>query len=240
MAQPVLFAGPHQDDELLSLPIRTYVGARAADGTSPAYDVHVLLCTTGENSGARPSTMDKPTFGKARDDEYRRATRRAGVLPENIHVAPYTGMPPFRPADGELTAAFAYGWIASFLDTYPDAWVKTLTNLQLPAGIPQRHSDHVALGQAAVQLLADGLIVPNGLRLYVEPYHRAAFESAYPAVHLGSESSTNYAVTRAALKEYDTKDGVGFKFGFGWTSVSSYFQMVYDNPTHYWHIPILP
>jgi LmbE family N-acetylglucosaminyl deacetylase len=231
VVQTVLFPVPHQDDDLLSHPIRNYVGAVDGNG-DPLYDVHTLLCTTGENSGIRPATMSKSVFTQARDDEQRRALRRAGVRFENIHIAP-TRVP-----DGALTAVLAEQMIAQWLSEYgASAWVKVLTDKQMPSGVQQRHSDHVALGAGARSLYNAGGIAPNGLRFAIEPYFLALFQQYFPSINVGTEHSTNATVTKAALKEYQAADSLGFKFGFGWASVNEYFDQVYANTTSYWHAP---
>lgn len=226
----IVFVAAHQDDESLSMgpAIRAHLEARDAAG-GPAHEVHVLLLTTGENSGVRAQMgMDAPTFTAARDDELRRATRQLGVPFERIHLNEAGRVP-----DGELTEAAATAGISWFLAQHPDAWVKTHSHLAAPG----RHADHRNAGLAAVALLQAGLIVPNGLRLYAEPYQLQAIRDANLGVAISAEHAANGAIVTKALGEYKAQDGVGFKYGIGYRSVPSAFDTVMANQASYYHLP---
>lgn len=233
---PILHVTPHADDDLLSMccPLRNNLAARGGDGAA-LYDVHVLLLTTGENTAVRGQlgwTRERMTA--ARDDEYTRAMRRVGVPYPNIHIGPVDGSD--RPADGELTAALAADMIRGYLDVLgADAWVKTLSNLPAPG----RHPDHVAAGAGALLLLADGTIIPNGLRHYVEPYQRGAFTTANPTPHLMTEHASSAPHVQAALDEYTRQDETGDVWGIGGRSVKSAFTQVRAELASYSHVPVL-
>lgn len=233
MTQKILYVGAHQDDIELSMgsSVRRHLAARDETGTDPLYEIHTLICTTGENSGARPPGMLKPEFARARDDEATRAARALGVRFENMHFADP------RPPDGALDPETAMDLLAGLLDDLGiGTWVKTHSSLPIP-GV--RHSDHVNLGEAAWRLQLDGLIPQNGLRMYVEPYQRAAFEVSYPIVGLITEppGQASIEIVRRALREYSALDGIGSKYGFGYKSVKSAFDQVISNPTSYCHLP---
>jgi LmbE family N-acetylglucosaminyl deacetylase len=219
----VLFATPHQDDECLSM------GAAARAHLEAGHDVHVLLMTNGINSGARNgSGLDRPDFALARDDEYTRAVRMLGVPFTNIHRST------FRVPDGQLSVKNAEDILSEWLDEHPGAWVKTLTNRGDPA---VQHADHRNAGQAAVNLLGSGVIVANGLRLYVEPYQLDAFRATNSGLATSTESASNVAIVKSALDQYKAQDAVGSKYGFGYKSVNEAFDLVRANPVSYYHLP---
>lgn len=236
----ILYAGAHQDDiPLTHLSLRAHLQARGPDGASAAHTIHTLTCTTGENSGIRPPDMPKPEFAAARDDEDIRALRALGVPFGNIHLGDsYLA----RPQDGFLTVELAEAQLTNVINTlalaYPDQpiWVKTHTNLGAQ-GV--QHSDHRNLGQAAVNLLTQGVIMPNGLRQYVEPYQLTAFKAANPGLSIGPEDAGNHSICTKSLLEYKAQDGVGLKFGFGYRSVPSAFETVLSELRGYWHVPVM-
>lgn len=218
----ILFATPHQDDESLSM------GSAIRAHLEAGHDVHTLLCTTGQNSAVRTQLgWDVPTFVAARDDEYTRAARRLGVRFPNIHIAPA------RTEDGALTVAAAELILTAWLADHPGAWVKTLSSRPAPG----RHADHVNLGQAAKNLLTAGTIVPNGLRMYVEPYQRSAWIAANPGVALSPEHASGVTVVRGALGEYQARDSAGGKYAIGDQSVGDELDAAIADPTNYYHLP---
>ncbi len=220
----VVYVTPHQDDETLSMgaSIRKHL-------ETGVHDVHVLLLTAGSGSGAQAKTgLNDADFSAARDDEYRRACRAMGVPFGNVHFALDR-----TPGDTVLTVDEAEFAIAAFVAEHPGAWVKTYTN----RAVAGRHVDHVAAGQAAVNLLQAGVLAPNTLRLYVEPWAVAAFQSAYPSTSLGSETAAAPGRVRAALDEYCDVDHVGGKYGIGYLSVPSYINQVRSNTVSRYHVP---
>jgi LmbE family N-acetylglucosaminyl deacetylase len=216
---------PHQDDETLTLgrTIRALLEA--------GHSVWTILMTTGINSGARGATgLSREEFAAARDDEYDRACRRLGVRPGHIEISP------LRVPDGELVVQAAEDIISDWLARHPGAHVKTTTNL---GAVGVQHTDHGDAGQAAVNLLEDGLIVSNGLRLGVEQYQLQQFKDANPGLKLTIDQSGSAAVVQAALDVYGETDPFGWKFGIGKLSVPSAFALVRGNPVSYYHLPVL-
>lgn len=216
----ICYATTHQDDETLSK------GASIRRHLEAGHDVHVLLLTTGERSGARDAVgLSVEDFVQARDDEMIRACRQLGVPYRNVHLAHAT-------ADGDLTVGAAETAIRAFLAEHPGAWVKTYSHLPAPG----RHPDHVNTGQAAVNLWLSGEV--DNLRLYIEPWLRDAFVKANSGVALSADHAIANHLVRAALKEYQARDGAGEKFGIGWNySVPAAFQLVYNELVSWYHLP---
>lgn len=214
----VLFLAAHQDDETLSM------GAAISNHVDAGHDVHVAVLADGGGSAVRSTLgMTRAAFVAARDDELRRACRALGVLAANVHL------PRLAVRDGDLTAARARDAIEELLDLLPGARVKTHTNRL----VEKRHADHVGVGQAAVDLLAAGVI--TDLRLYVEPYHLTDYKAFYPAP--GSEPAVTPARVRAAVGEYRRDDPAAGMYRIGDRSVSTYLTQVHDNPVSYVHVP---
>jgi len=220
----IVYVPPHQDDGELAMgaSIRKHLEAGV-------HDVHVLLLTAGSGSGAQAVVgLDDEAFSAARDDEMLRATRALGVLPANVHFASNRVV-----GQSTLSVAEAQFGIMEFLADYPGAWVKTYSHRPAPG----RHVDHVNTGQAALNLLNAGALAPNTLRMYVEPWAVAAFQNAYPAINLGTETCAAPARVRAALDEYEDIDHPGHRWGIGGISVPTYFDMVRANPVCRYHVP---
>lgn len=214
----VLFVAAHQDDETLTM------GAAISNHVDAGHDVHVAFVADGGSSGIRAQLgMTRTKFVAARDDEGRRACRALGVPAANVHF------PRLAERDGELTAARARDVIEELLTLLPGARVKTHTN----RAVAGRHPDHVAVGQAAIDLHAAGAI--TDLRLYVEPYHLADYKAAYP--NPGSEHANTPVRVRAAVAEYRRDDPAAGMWGIADRSVPSLLTLVETNPTSYVHVP---
>lgn len=219
----ILYVAPHQDDETLSMgpSIRRHLEA--------GHDVHVLLLTAGSGSAAQASTtLNDEAFSRTRDDEFVRACRALGVRFENIHFAAnrIVGLTTLSVADAQAA-------IAEFAVAHPGVWVKTYTNLPATG----RHVDHVAAGQAAVNLLADGTLGTNTVRLYVEPWAVAAFQAAHPTVALSTDTTAAPVRVTAACDEYQDVDHPGGKYGIGYLSVGPHFTNLRANPISRYHVP---
>jgi LmbE family N-acetylglucosaminyl deacetylase len=225
----IVYVSPHQDDETLSMGASIRKHLEATVNGVPAHDVHVLLLTTGSGSGAQAVVgLSDEDFAAARDDELVRASRALGVRADHVHFAANRVV-----GDATLTVAEAEVAIAEFVADHPGTWVKTYSHRPC-AG---RHADHVNTGQAAVNLLNAGILAPNTLRVYVEPWSVAAFQSAYPSINLGAETCAAPARVRDALNEYEDIDHAGHKWGIGGISVPTYFDMVRANPICRYHVP---
>lgn len=228
MAQPLLYVETHQDDLALSM------GGSARKHIEAGLDVHVLLLTTGINSGARAATgLNRVDFALARDDEWYRAAREIGIRTRNMHVSR------FSTEDGELEVQDAEDAITEFLGLYPTAWVKTYSNLGPTTGSSARHPDHVATGQAAVNLLKNGTIVTNGLRQFVEPWLLTPFKTANPSITLSADRAAKPAAVQAALDVFKEVDQVAGKYGIGDLSVGDEIDLVRADPTSWYHVPVL-
>jgi LmbE family N-acetylglucosaminyl deacetylase len=216
----VLFVSPHQDDDALAM------GPAIRDHLNAGHDVHVLLLTTGQNSGVRAELgMDVPTFVAARDDELSRATRQNGVRAANVHI------PANRPQDGQLTQDQAEQMITDFYTAHPGAWCKSYSNLAATG----RHVDHVTSGKAVVALAATGLI--TNLRLYVEPWLLSAFTTAHPGVQVNPEKVTDNTSVLRAFDEYQRQDHIAGMYGVGHLSVGAEFDEARPAPVSQVHVP---
>jgi LmbE family N-acetylglucosaminyl deacetylase len=221
----VVVPSPHADDDTVSL------GAEIRLLIEAGHRVFVLLQTTGQNSGVFPGTgLSITDFIAARDDEMRRAVRKLGVRTENLIIAPD------RTQDGQLTVAAAQDMLAAVLLDHPGAWVKCYSNLILPA--PLRHPDHIASGQAAWNLLQDGTIGDNDLRMFVEPWRINDFTAAHPGVHIGTDRAAGKAIVQGAYDEYTARDAAGFKFGIGGQSIGAELAAGRVDPVSLWHVPV--
>jgi LmbE family N-acetylglucosaminyl deacetylase len=203
------------------------MGASVRKHLEAGHEVHTVLLTTGINSGARAATgLSRPAFSAARDDEFTRASRRLGVPFQRIHYSTV------RVQDGQLTQEAAEDAMLAWLDVYGfDTWVKTYSDQPLTG----RHSDHVTSGQAAMSLLEQGLI--TNLRLYVEPWLREDFASTH-GLTLSVDTATGASVVKVACDEYNLHDSVGGKYGIGWLSVKTFFELVRADPRSFYHVPI--
>lgn len=216
----VVFFTPHQDDETLSM------GPAVRHHLEAGHDVHVVLMTTGQNSAVYPGTgLDVASFVAARDDEMYRATRQSGVRTANVVVSP------LRTQDGQLSVSIAQSIIGAFYAQYPDAWCKSYSN-RVATG---RHIDHIACGQAALNLFNSGQV--SNLRLYVEPWLVSAFTTANPTVSLAPERAAGTTAVQRAFDEYKLVDHVADKYGIGYQSVGTEFDAGRTDPVSYCHLP---
>lgn len=217
----VVFFEPHQDDDTLPK------GPAIRHHLEAGHDVHVVLMTTGQHSGVYPSTgLSVADFIAARDDEMFRATRQLGVRTANVHVSP------LRTEDDALTVAAAEAIITAFYADYPDAWCKSYSNKPATG----RHVDHIASGQAALNLFNSGLF--SNVRMYVEPWLESAFHTANPTVTLSPERAAGTAAVQRAFDEYKLIDAVAGKYGIGHQSVGAEFDAARPDPVSYVHVPV--
>jgi LmbE family N-acetylglucosaminyl deacetylase len=226
MTQQAVFFTPHEDDETATL------GSAIRHHLEAGIEVFVYLMTTGQNSGvALTEGLSTTDFIAARRDEMFRATRALGVRTDHVIVDPLWVQ------DGQLTVTLAQDMIEGFVDAHLGTWVKSYTNLPAPG----RHADHVACGQAALNLLNSGTIVMDGLRLYVEPWPTVlgAFRTAHPTVNLTPERSASpEPFVKQAFQEYKVVDAPGGKHGIGHKSVGTEMDALVGDPVSYYHIPI--
>jgi LmbE family N-acetylglucosaminyl deacetylase len=217
----LLYIAPHADDETLSM------GASIRAHLEAGHDPHVLLCTTGVNSGARAATgLSREAFTAARDDEFLRACRALGVWADKVII------PEGRPEDGALSASWVTTHIEWWISQHPGGWVKTYSQLPLSG----RHGDHVAVGQAAVGAVGAGVLTRSQLRLYVEPWLVSQFKAAHK-LPMSADSPSGVERVRNALDEYEDVDHVGGRYGIGGLSVPTFFDLVRSDPRSHYHLP---
>jgi LmbE family N-acetylglucosaminyl deacetylase len=220
----VLWFAPHQDDE-------TFMGAGVRHHVEAGHNVKLVLCTDGSASAVRQQLgMTVADFVAARNDEFRRASRMLGIMPENITVSPL--MVP----DGHLGVAAASAIIQRALDEHytledydgPAPLLKGYTDL-MAAG---RHPDHANLGKAlrSYASLYD-------VRMYVEPYHVAAVRAAAPNVPISTEHCSTPAAVLRAIAEYKIQDTVGGMYQIGYRSVADELDALAANVASYYHAP---
>jgi LmbE family N-acetylglucosaminyl deacetylase len=216
----VVFFTPHQDDETLAM------GPGVRHHLEAGHDVHIVQMTFGGGSAARPATgLSLDDFIAARDDELYRATRQMGIRTPNCHISP------LRVTDGVMTVAQAEDIMRAFYADHPGAWCKTYTYLNC-AG---RHPDHVAAGQAALNLLHQGLL-PN-LRSYVEPWLISTWRTANPGVTAGAERAASKAAVLRGFDQYQLADAAAGMYGIGYLSVGAEFEAARPDPVSYYHVP---
>jgi len=225
----VVFFTPHQDDETLAFgpAVRDHLNAVDASG-HPLHDVHIVLMTTGQNSGVfgeLTPPLSVADFVAARDDEMLRATRQVGVRTANVHISP------LRVEDGALTVEVATSIIQEFYEQFPGAWCKCYS----PLDIPGKHPDHLACGQAAAALAAPGGPISNQ-RFYVEPWLAGPFRTAHPSVTLALETVADTTAVERGFAQYALADPVAGMYAIGEKSVGHEFAE--DNPpASYYHVP---
>jgi LmbE family N-acetylglucosaminyl deacetylase len=217
---PVLFAVPHQDDDVITM------GAAISNHVNAGHDVHVVLCTDGVASAAREQTpLSRPEFTRARDREFLAGVTALGVDPANVHISRWSA------EDGTLDWVRAHQTILWELveQLGPDDIYIKGPSWRACTG---RHRDHVQLGLAVQRL---GEILPQPVRYYVEPNVRTAFQQAHPTVALSTEITGTPGAVLAAVEEYRlVQHGIG-RYGIAELSVPHLLAMVEANPVSYRH-----
>lgn len=216
----VLYAIPHQDDDVITM------GASISAHVRAGHEVHVVLCTDGVNSAARDATdLSRPAFTRARDREFTAGVAALGVHPDHIHLSRWSG------EDGKLAELRVRQLILWEL-------IEQLGHQQVHLKGPSwrpctgRHADHVAVGEAVKYLSA---LLDQPVRYYVEPHARAAFVQAYPSVGLATETTPVPGDVHAALAEYRLVDHAAGRYGIAELSVAHLLAMVEANPVSYRH-----
>jgi hypothetical protein len=214
----ILFTSPHQDDSDLYGAYAIYKHVQAG------HDVHVLLHCGGVESAAQPgSGLSRPKFGRARDDEFIRASRQLGIPYENIHFARVS------PPDGQLSVQVAYDAIQDFAEDHPGTWLKAYSHLTYGG----RHQDHINSGLAARKALQDGLV--DNLRCYIEPWLISSFPTG---IAISTDTVPDNTQPHLALDEYGRVDPMAGMYGIGFQSVN-YFAQVKANGWSKYHLPVM-
>ena len=236
----VVYFSPHQDDELLTLGVDASKRlARRKD------DTHIFLIVDGSRSSVRgvlangkgcakhegihQYELSVPEFIAARDREFAGSCRALGYPDDAVHIIED------RIVDGTLTEEKAESAMRKALDRFTgDVEVRTIS----PFGGEKQHSDHRALGLAAIRLYNEGKI--KRLILFVEPYCVEGSRKTHPELRL-RESRANKDDKdriRRAIAEYSLWKPDEGRYAIGYHSVTREFDdFMADTKAHY-HIPV--
>jgi len=226
-----IFYSPHADDETLSMGvgIRNHIVA--------GYDVYVILLSHGRASNAynvlagtqycswhakyhNPSSegyapFDKRKFGLTRVNEFINACLALGV--------PYSNIAVYDLEDGQFTKDQVKAIIQEWVNRVPGAGHKTMT-------YKDNHPDHVACGQALLELYNAGII--GNARFYIkrEQYDQInGFFETY--------DSSYYPYIQAAANVYKNWAPTQGKLAVGYHSVKSTFDALLSDPRSKLHRP---
>ena len=233
--QDVIVFAPHQDDEVLSM------GAFIRQSVDNGCRVHVVLCTDGSRSwvrtelangltcsfheGSHVYSLSEGQFVSSRDDEFFESCQALGVSPLDVLIDDG------RSVDGLLDVDAAKAIISKYLAQYPNAVVCTTSPV---VGLSQ-HSDHRALGNAALELYREGSIAD--LRLFVEPYNVRDFQRCNPGLGLEETASSGDAsALLAACDAYSMWNPPANRYAIGYHSVGRDFDAFSGSGyVAYWH-----
>lgn len=233
--QDVIVFAPHQDDEVLSM------GAFIRQSVDNGCRVHVVLCTDGSRSwvrtelangltcsfheGSHVYSLSEGQFVSSRDDEFFESCQALGVSPLDVLIDDG------RSVDGLLDVDAAKAIISKYLAQYPNAVVCTTSPV---VGLSQ-HSDHRALGNAALELYREGAI--TDLRLFVEPYNLTDFQRCNPGLGLEETASSGDAsALLAACDAYSMWNPPANRYAIGYHSVGGDFDAFSGSGyVSYWH-----
>lgn len=231
----VLVFAPHQDDEVLSMGV--FIERAIENGCR----VHVVLCTDGSRSwvrkelangstcpfheGSHNYDLSEDAFVSARDDEFLESCQALGVSLDGICIDAT------RLRDGNLSIDAAKQIVSKYLDQYPGAVICTTSPL---VGLSQ-HSDHRALGNAALELYREGTI--KDLRLFVEPYNLNDFAHNNLGLVLCEANADDDASSLlSACGAYSLWNPTADRYAIGYHSVGGSFDAIAGSGyVAYWH-----
>lgn len=238
-SKTMLYFAPHQDDELLTL------GIDISISITKGHDVHIILCTDGSKSCVRKILNNQKSCAKhegthnydlsiedfiiARDKEFLDSCYALGVIPSNIHILEN------RYTDGTLTVANAESIIKTFLSDYGDDSI--VCTIGSNNGSTQ-HSDHKALGKAAENLFAKGII--KELKLFIEPYLSKKVLSnpralpIYPTTQKAPVSIKKNI--KNAISSYSCWNPTEQRYAIGYHSVTTEFSDFLKDMTSYYYL----
>jgi LmbE family N-acetylglucosaminyl deacetylase len=248
--RPIVFYSPHQDDETL------FMGQVIAHHALVGREVHVVLATNGETSGALAeingtapdpgwwggyhfptregyAPVSRDEFGRARSREFAAASRQLGVMAANIHFGlpgqTHDNLPPR--IDVAAAESLMVAWAEHFTATGRDQ----VGHYTMWKGDPNPH--HAALGQA---LQNENNAHPQWFgdaRWLVKPEQAtAARASVYrvPAAH----QANAVAMARRAARCYTAWAPAQGMYAIGRHSVPAYFAQVdRGDPNHILVVP---
>lgn len=233
--QDVIVFAPHQDDEVLSM------GAFIRQSVDNGCRVHVVLCTDGSRSwvrtelangltcsfheGSHVYSLSEGEFVSSRDDEFFESCQALGVSPLDVLIDDG------RSVDGLLDVDAAKAIISKYFAQYPNAVVCTTSPV---VGLSQ-HSDHRALGNAALELCREGAIAD--LRLFVEPYNLTDFQQSNPGLALQqTDSFGDTSALLSACDAYSMWNPPANRYAIGYHSVGEDFDAFSGSGyVSYWH-----
>jgi len=244
MSRPVIFYAPHADDETLNM------GITIAEHVDASRPTHVVLMTRGRVTGVLNmingtaysgywKATHNPTFEgyspitkgqleDARVREFKNACASLGVPQSNLHIEYLDN-----PSTGEtVTKAEAKAVIQSYIDVYPDADHYTLSYHDV-------HVDHVACGQALLELYNEGEIA-NAVRFIISMATRMNYEANNQTIPGWKDTPTNATITNRlinACRCYAAWSPTIGSYAVGYHSVAGQFDKLLQNPYHYIHLP---
>lgn len=234
-SRPILYIVPHQDDEILSY------GVDIRNELSHGRQVHLILLTRGEDSGARdilngavychvhnkyhnPSkesykagTLTPDEFAGARTDEFFRASRALGVPNANIHT---NFIPP-----GQYYGIVVRGIIEKYLSLYPNADVRTFSWFD-------EHSAHALLGRVVQGMQSDGVLQRYQAKYFISINTDRFYKFPKPMATIMNriENPNDVQYLRSAIGEYKRFDPRNGYYAVGYHSVSIQFDSLWNNP----------
>lgn len=225
MTNPAVFFIPHQDDEILSM------GPYILQHVLAARDVQVVLCSDGQNSGARATIesqkgieLSVSAFSKARDREFVDALSRLGVPKENIHFE--------NVEDGAFTRPVIKAIMRKYIAGYGVGSYKTMSWMD-------KHIDHFVLGRSLDELNRGGE-VPNGdarfcrsLSYPTAPTPGGSWQRSDAAILTNAANAYNVWLPDEPLSANDLNSGPRYAIGF--TSVKSSFDTLLADPKSWVH-----
>lgn len=171
MSKAYLVLSPHQDDELLTL------GIPAALALENGYEIYIALITDGGGSCVKQQLgLDSKEFIDARDEEFRASCLAIGYENTNILIQDAGRRAP----DGQLTPSTAEEQIRHFIASLSGKFDELTIATISPFGTETQHSDHRALGEAALALYRNSSsraeLGISRLDLFLEPYEFAKMD----------------------------------------------------------------
>ncbi|MGG3467853.1 cell wall-binding repeat-containing protein [Neobacillus pocheonensis] len=240
-SRPILYIVPHQDDEILTF------GVDIRNELSRGRQVHLILLTRGEDSGARnilngevycwihdkfhdpvkegykAGTLTPDEFADARTDEYLRASKALGVPESNIHMQ-------FIP-NGQFYSSAIRKVIDQYLAAYPNADVRTMSWFD-------EHSAHALIGRTVQDMQAEGVLQRYQAKYLVSINTDRFYKTPKPMVtimnRLGNSNDVQYL--RNAINEYKRFDPKNGYYAVGYHSVQVQFDSLWNDPyvnSHY-------
>ncbi|AYA78041.1 hypothetical protein DOE78_23035 [Bacillus sp. Y1] len=246
--RPIIYLVPHQDDEILSF------GVDIRNELSKGRDVHLVLLTAGEESGARDilnGALDfesSPPYlagqrvycqvhGRYHDpvkEGYMHGPLSPGEFAnartdEYVRASKALGVPPQNIhtdfiSRGSYDGTSVKNILQKYLTTYPNAEVRTMSWFDY-------HSAHALLGRTIKGMQEDGLLARYQakflLSIYTDRFYNVKAPMETIRVDLINTNDKNYMVNAInEYKRFEPRNGI---YGVGYHSVSSQFDSLAKN-----------